>query len=215
MSRNRSRNRASGPRFVSLYEFEIACPAYRQMTLHGRALLIEFRMIYNGTNNGSIGMSVRRAADLLNCGKNRAEKALQELQDKGWIVRTGKGSFDQKTGKRSTTWRITNQPIGLGVETPATKEYMRWTPEKGLPEIQNTVPRRGTAGPSQGDRCRNHGPSQGDRTPPNGPSQGDRGTYETADHGPSEGDIYNLAIGGAPEGDAAGPLRVIPGGRQS
>ena len=135
------------------------------MTVHGRALLVEFRMIYNGSNNGSIGMSVRRAADLLNCGKNRAETALKELQDKGWIVCTGKGSFNQKTGNRSTTWRITNQPVGLGVQTPETKDYMRWKPGKGLPEIQNTVPVRGTAGPSQGDRCINHGPSQGDRTP--------------------------------------------------
>ncbi|GJL87154.1 MAG: hypothetical protein DHS20C03_08630 [Minwuia thermotolerans] len=214
MSR-KPRNRASGPRFVSIYEIELQCPAYREMTVHGRALLVEFRMIYNGSNNGSIGMSVRRAADLLNCGKNRAEAALKELQNKGWIVCTGKGSFDQKTGNRSTTWRITNQPVGLGVQTPETKDYMRWKPGKGLPEIQNTVPVRGTAGPSQGDRCIDHGLSQEDRTTRNGPSMGDRGTQERADHGPSEGDIYNLAIGGAAGGDTAGPLRVIPGGRQS
>jgi len=90
---------------------------------------MEFRRLYNGHNNGEIIMSVRQGARLLNCNKDTAWKILKELEDKGWIRQTSKGCFNQKTDKTASTWRITNQPIGMGVDTPETKEYARWKPE--------------------------------------------------------------------------------------
>ena len=60
---------------------------------------------------------------------------LRELQDKGWTRPTQTGSFHWKAeagGRKyraATTWRITNQPIGLGTATKETKEYMKWKPE--------------------------------------------------------------------------------------
>ena len=92
--------------------------------------MMEFRRAYNGYNNGEIVMSVRQAARLLNCNKDTAAKYLEELEKKGWVRLTEKGCFNQKTDKTASTWRITNQPVGLGVDTPATKEYARWEPEE-------------------------------------------------------------------------------------
>lgn len=188
----RQKSKGTLPRFSAIYEWEMELPAYRHLSVYGRALLLEFRIIYNLKNNGKICMSVRRAAELLGCGKNKAEKVLAELQDKGWIVLTSKGSFSQKTDKTASTWRITNQPVGLGVDVPATKEYTRWLP----PKIQNTVPSGGTACPSTGDRGTKSGPSTGDRTPPNCPSTGDRDTSKTPLHGTSEGDTCISTTGG-------------------
>jgi len=123
------RKKKSNPqRFVGLYHFELECPAYRHLSVYGRALLIEFRLLYNAHNNGKIIMSVRQAAKALNCCKDTASKALQELQDKGWIREQVKGFFSP-TVKKATEWRITNQPIGFGVDIPETKEYLRWRPE--------------------------------------------------------------------------------------
>ncbi len=118
----------NGPRFVALYQWEMDCPAYRHLSVYGRALLMEFRKVYNGDNNGEIVMSVRQAAKLINCDKKTAAKTIKELEGKGWIRNVTEGSFSQKTNKTASTWRITNQPIGMGVDTPESKEYASWTP---------------------------------------------------------------------------------------
>ena len=125
---SRRKRKFKGPLFVALYHWEMDCPAYRHLSVYGRALLMEFRKVYNGHNNGEIVMSVRQAAKLINCNKNTAAKTIKELEGKGWICQSTEGSFSQKTNKTASTWRITNQPIGTGVDTPATKEYARWTP---------------------------------------------------------------------------------------
>ena len=79
-------------------------------------------------------MSGLDAAQLLGCHKDTAFKALRGLEEKGWIRETQKGSFHWKidaSGRKyrpATTYRITNQPVGLGVDIKATKEYMKWKP---------------------------------------------------------------------------------------
>ena len=129
MTANRTgRGTGTPPRFVQLYFWEMECAAYRALSCYARALLLEIRKRYNRTNNGKIIMAVREAATLLGCHRDTAAKALQELQDKGWIRATQKGSFGCKI-KLATTWRITNQPTGLGLDTPATKEYATWKSE--------------------------------------------------------------------------------------
>ncbi len=123
------------PKWVQIHFWEMELPAYRLMSPYGRALVVEFRKKFNGSNNGEIAMAVREAARLLGCHKDTAAKALREVEDKGWIRPMKKGSFHMKSdaGSRkfraATTWRLTNQPIGRGVETPATKEYVKWRPE--------------------------------------------------------------------------------------
>ena len=181
----------TGPLFVTLYYWEMDCLAYRHLSVYGRALLLEFRRLYNTHNNGKISMAVRQAAKLLNCCKDTAVKALEELEDKGWIRLTSKGSFSQKTEKTASEWRITNHPIGLGVDTPATKEYAIWRPD----EIQNTVLLNRTTGPTKPDRKQKHGPTKPDRTPLNGPTRPDRGTPKTHPYGPTRPDTSISTIG--------------------
>ncbi len=128
------RTKSSGPRFAAIYLREMDTPAYRRMSAWGRSLLLEYRRKYNGSNNGEIAMSVRQAARLLNCCLDTAAKAQGELEEKGWVREAQKGSFHWKedaSGRKhrpATTWRITNQPVGLGTDTKATKEYMKWRP---------------------------------------------------------------------------------------
>lgn len=129
------KTKSRAPRFAAIYFWEMDLDAYRHLSVYGRALLLEFRRKFNGSNNGDIAMSVRDAARLLRCNKNTAFKALRELEDKGWIRAAATGSFHWKAeagGRKfraATTWRITNQPIGLGTDTKETKEYVKWKPE--------------------------------------------------------------------------------------
>ncbi len=129
------KTKSTGPRFSAIYIWEMDLPAYRLMSVYGRALLLEYRRKYYGSNNGDIAMSARDAARLLRCDKDTAFKAQGELVEKGWIRESQKGSFQWKTdagGRKfrpATTWRITNMPIGLGTDIKATKEYVKWRPK--------------------------------------------------------------------------------------
>ena len=165
----RYKTKGNAPRYVAIYHWELDLPAWHHLSVYGRALVIEFRRLYAPGNNGKISMSVRQAARALNCNKDTAAKTLRELEDKGWTRQTQKGSFKWKTQpaarkvRPATTWRITNQPIGLGVDTPATKEYARWKPTS---EIQNAVPSDGTICPTTPDHAEIHGHELRDRTHP-------------------------------------------------
>lgn len=127
--------KGKAPRFSAIYHWEMDTPAYRRLSAWGRSLLLEYRRKYNGSNNDEIAMSVRQAARLLNCCLDTAANAQGELEEKGWIREAKKGTFnwiEDASGRKhrpATTWRITNQPVGLGTDTKATKEYMKWKPE--------------------------------------------------------------------------------------
>ena len=129
-------------------------------------------------------MSVRQAARLLNCHKDTAAKYLAEVEAKGWIRQTSRGRFSQKTDKTASTWRITNQPIGLGVDTPETKEYAKWKPGA---EIQNAVPPDRTTCPTRSDRGQKNGPTKPD-------------TYISSHRGDAEGPSGQPAASSPVEG---------------
>ena len=153
----RQRKKYTGPRFIQIYDFEMDCAAYRHLSVYARALLIEFRRAYNGHNNGKIVMSVRQAAKLIGCNKDTAAKAINELEEKGWICLMQKGRFDQKTNKTASLWRITNQPVGMGVDINETKEYMKWRPPE---KIKTRSHETGPAVPIGGTVGRENGPTR-------------------------------------------------------
>jgi hypothetical protein len=173
-----------GERFIKLPHWLLNNPAYQSLSLGARSLLIEVWRRHNGINNGEISYSVREAAKSLRCSKNTAANWFQELQKKGFLKPRQPGSFSYKK-RHATEWEITAEPYR---GKPASKDFMRWKPAD---EIQNTVPVRGTDGPTQRDRAMHdgaknthHGPNQKDRHPPNGPP-----------HGPTERDTSNIPGG--------------------
>ncbi len=214
----RYKTKGSAPRFVQIWEWELKCPAYRHLSVYGRALLIEFRMKYTGSNNGDIVFSVRQAARALNCNKDTAAKILRELEDKGWTRQTQKGSFNWKTqpGARkvrpATTWRITNQPIGLGVSTPETKEYARWKPTS---EIQNAVPSDGTICPTTSHHAEIHGPTTSDHTPQNCPTTSDHAPPKPPPYGPTRPDTsISTTLGDQKDGHRQVGIEDLEGGER-
>jgi len=131
---------------VRHYRWELTCPAYRSLSIGARALLIELKALYNGSNNGDLFMSAREAAKRLNrpTGKSQAAVWFAELQDKGFIRPNIVGGFNVKStaaGRRATSWILTEFPFGNAL---ATKDFMRW-PSGARKEIRG--PAYGTAGP--------------------------------------------------------------------
>jgi hypothetical protein len=167
----RGRSIGGDAQHVRIYRFELLSPAYRSLSVGARALLIEVRALFNGSNNGELFLSVREAARRLDCDKDYAAKLFAELRDRGFIRPSVLGAFNVKatSGKgRATCWILTDQPVGTA--TTGTKDYMHWqrpadgknksrSPMKGhlvpgegtLPcQTLSTVPPEGTALPIVG-----------------------------------------------------------------
>ena len=113
---------ASGEKFIMLRRWMMDCPAWRSLSLGAGCLLLEVWNRHNGENNGKISMSVREAASLLGSGRNTPTKWFAELVDRGFLVQTKLGSFNQKT-REASEWRLTMEKCG---EKPPTKQFMSW-----------------------------------------------------------------------------------------
>ncbi len=158
-------------------------PAYRSLDVYARALIVELDYLYNGSNNGSIGLGARVAADRINVGKNKAHKSLRALRERGFIIATNEDEFRFTTGKQ-TNWRLTWRDCE---GAPPSREFMQWRPDKPASK-QIEVPLRGTHRPSTGDGGGSDRPSTGDGCP----STGDGLAPKTTPDRPSTGDTYSL-----------------------
>ena len=79
---------------------------------------------HNGRNNGEIGCGVRELEERFRCSRHTAIRWLGGLQDKGFIVATRRGSFNQKTGGgRTTRWRLTTEKCD---GHQPTRDYLKW-----------------------------------------------------------------------------------------
>jgi DNA-binding transcriptional MocR family regulator len=80
--------------------------AWRSLSANARAIYVEMASRFGGpgSNNGRIPYSVRDAAKSLKIGKSTAARAIETLQDRGFIVEVTKGAFSLKV-KHATEWR--------------------------------------------------------------------------------------------------------------
>jgi hypothetical protein len=136
-------------RHVRLYHWFLKSKAWKSLSPNARALYVEIVTRYNGSNNGRIGFSVRDAADALHIGKTTASAALQELQERGFLVVAKRSAFSLKT-KTATEWRLTEFPCDI-TNAISSREFMRWSPEKiTVPVAGLTVPVAGQYGTCNG-----------------------------------------------------------------
>jgi hypothetical protein len=98
------RKKRGGRRFIQLYSNVKRSEAYHGLSCYARAALIELIDRYNGVNNGMIGLGCRELSEALNCSRDRAWKALSELDESG-LARPLTGGVWR--GKRATEWRLT------------------------------------------------------------------------------------------------------------
>jgi len=106
--------------------------AYRSLSPNARSLLTELMMLENGSNNGSLYLSVRDAADRMGVADPAAaSNAFDELQGMGFIEMTKPAHFDVKTAEtsRARCWRLTW--IGVPKGKSATWDFTKVQPEAG------------------------------------------------------------------------------------
>ena len=111
-------------RYVQLHHWMLDSPAYASLRPIARALLVELARLYNGSNNGSMGLGERVAAERLAISDRRAvRRAFGELEVAGFVVKTRAGAFCVKAadGRRASEWRLTWLPYG---DALASKDFM-------------------------------------------------------------------------------------------
>lgn len=139
------RRAKAGDAHVRVYGYELTTPAYRTLSPDARALLVEFRALFNGGEN-RVFLSVREMMTRVGIGQRRAEHARDQLLDRGWVRVIEAGAFHRKS-KVATVYALNNEPLQIGEGATAPKDYMRWQPSEFF-----TVAATATDGSCQGYR---------------------------------------------------------------
>lgn len=133
------KGRSTNPdgKYTLLYEWFMKSPAWRSLDVYACRVYFELRRRYNGKNNGGITASVRELAKAINCSNRPIIRALQELQERGFIIAVQKGSFNWKTRidssekNRATVWLLTEIPQDEPERSlTARKDFMKWRPKQ-------------------------------------------------------------------------------------
>lgn len=143
------RSKGTG-RHVRLYHWMLESASWQNLDATARGIYIDLLTRYNGFNNGRISYSVREAERSLHIGKSNAARALQRLDDGGFITPLKKGGFSRKD-RHSTEWRLTEFNCDVTGEV-ASKAFMNTpvsVPVAG-PKKQNAVPGAGLTVPVAG-----------------------------------------------------------------
>jgi len=125
-------------RHVHLAEWLQATEARATMKPTPRALYIELRRRFNGSNNGQIFLSVRDAANALNVSKDTAHAAFAELVLRGFISQTEGGHLGPSGIGRAAKWALEDEATSDG--KPAIKSFIKWPAEKQNPVLKNRTP---------------------------------------------------------------------------
>jgi hypothetical protein len=115
--RNTGDSWAGAPRIL------LESAAWRSLSRAALLTYWEVRRRYVGDNNGKIPFSLAEAVRLFRISKTTAVEAFAELEVKGLMVRTRKGSF--KTGL-ATEWAFTDKGWSGHLRTDA---WRHWKPE--------------------------------------------------------------------------------------
>ncbi len=132
-----------GAKHVRLHETLLRTDAWKALSANAKVMLIEIMRIHNGSNNGYIVLGVRAAAARLGCANNTAQKALKDLQEKGFLKRVNRGYFGLGD-RESSTWRLTI--FGTSNNKRPTAEFMTWKADQK--EEGETKPQSQNLGPS-------------------------------------------------------------------
>ena len=138
---NATGRRKGEARHVRLYHHLLTSPAWQSLSPDARCAYIELKFIYNGGNNGRIGLSARRLGACIHVSKNTAARALGELQEKGFIECATPGAFHRKV-RHATEWRLTEEKCDVSGALP-TKAASGRTKKRTARDAGRTRPQGG------------------------------------------------------------------------
>jgi len=121
-------NKKGAGRHVQLPEYLQACAAWARLKPGPRALYVELKRRYNGSNNGQIILSHRDAAIALNVSRNTVGPYFAELETRGLIMMTRAPYLGPSGIGQASLWALQELPTADG--KPATRAFVRWADKK-------------------------------------------------------------------------------------
>lgn len=98
--------------------------AYRSLSLHARAILVEITAAMNGYNNGEIVRSQRQLKDAIGCHNRKIISGLAELMEHGLIDVAAEAVWKERQAREYRLTFVTTRGRG------ATNDYLLWQPSK-------------------------------------------------------------------------------------
>jgi DNA-binding MarR family transcriptional regulator len=139
-------------KFIMIEAYVKRSAGWKALTPIERSAYIEVKWRYDGLNNGRIGLGCRELADELNMGRDTAVRALNGLQEKGFIAKVKASAFNVKN-RTATEWRLTEHKCDVTGEF-ATKDFLRWQPHEKttVAPIGHTVRPNGHKAPEREEK---------------------------------------------------------------
>ena len=154
--------------FVALPWVVLDSPAYAQLSMHARALLLEVARQFTRDNNGWLLLSRAYMAGRGWNSNDMLTKAKRELLDAGFIFETVKGQRPNKAARYAVTWRALDRHPGY--EAGTAEAFQR-----GAYRLKDPVQNASPVPP--------HGTERGPTVPPHGPIRGVFGALPVPPHG--------------------------------
>ena len=114
-------------RYVALSYWMLNTLAWRSLDPVARAAYVELKMRFNGSNNGKLAWSVRDAAANLLVSPATIMRALQRLEERGFIAKEKAGAFSRKI-RHAAEWRLTEINCDVTGQL-ASKDFAKWNGE--------------------------------------------------------------------------------------
>lgn len=111
-------------RHVQLPEYLQRTQAWATLKPGPRALYIELKRRFNGSNNGNIILSHRDAAIALNAHRNTIGPWFRELEERGFITKTQGAYLGPDGVGRAALWAVQELPLANGKSAP--KAFLKW-----------------------------------------------------------------------------------------
>lgn len=119
----KGRKKGAG-RHVQLPEWLQASEAWRTLPVGPRALYVEMKRRFYGSNNGRVILSHRDAAKAVNAHRNTVGRWFTELEGRGFIKMAQAPHLGPSGIGKSSLWTLTEYPTDN--MKPATVDFMRW-----------------------------------------------------------------------------------------
>ena len=126
--RSYKRGKRGAGRHVQLPEHLQATAAWRDLKAGPRALYIELKRRYIGSNNGRIILSHRDAADALNAHRNTVGNWFKELEEHGFIAMTHAPHLGPSGIGLAAQWALQELPTCDG--RAPTMGFRHWKPRQ-------------------------------------------------------------------------------------
>jgi hypothetical protein len=107
----KGRNQSGADRFIQVRRGLLHSPQFSALSTTSRALMFELQAMFNGSNNGTLFLSCKDAADRLGLSDLKAVRAaFDELSALGFITETIGSSFTMKAGEggisKARAWNL-------------------------------------------------------------------------------------------------------------